>query len=794
MKILGILVLNILIPFVLNAQMINTISGKVVNGKNEMLVGNVVILSSTDSSFLKGTSFLEAPFELTGINQKEVLLKFTSLQFPDSIIRVTYNGQENINLGTIVISATKHQLNEVRVTGQTPLVQYSANGTIEVNVAKTILSTSSSVTEILARSPNVVVSDEGISVFGKGEAIIYLNGKLISSQQLSSIPVSQIAKVEIISNPSSIYDAAGKAVINIKTKENTDEGMLGSVSQQVSYSDFSGTDTQTLLDLSYRKGKMALVGSYNLRLGKDREVLHTTRNRLNDDDFLNSDLTTEWKRKFKNYSSYSLGMQYDINKKSNVSLEYNGYLEDLGGSQDSRNTILTKAEDGFYTSDIGVAHKTINHSLRLNYNRKTDTLGSTLFVGSQYSYYDADVNDMIDESSVVNDVDTFRWLNNKIGHKIIISSTQLDYTKVLNARHQLSMGAKFAYVSTKSNTRFFIGADKHNLILDEELSNNFEYEEKIPAAYLNYNGKLSGKTNLEVGVRSEWTNYSLNTSVQGGRYFSDSYLNFFPNLGINSRLNNHTRIRAAYAARITRPRYQNLNPFAIYQDPFTTIEGNPNLIPEKSHAFEVGATYKILDFTAGYTYTIDPLDASAVRGDDEKSYVLKPLNLDKSHSYVATLSTTFSKKWWTTNTSLSVRYVKLIDNKYDFTFTGSKPQLYLYTNNTFNVNNLFKIQLLAWYMGARYNGIFFRQDYSTVTMGIEKELFNKSVLVKFVANDIFNRYKLAGDYSIGETDVIYRRDYGMDYFRFIVSYNFGKLKKSNYKSKSTGQSESNRAL
>ncbi len=121
---------------------------------------------------------------------------------------------------SIIIKNQDHnQLNEVVITSQPSLLKYSSNGTIDVNVNGTVLATSSSVNELLGRVPNVVVAEGQISVLGKGEAIIYLNGILINYERFAAIPVSQIVKIEVISNPSSKYDAEGKAVVNIVTKK-----------------------------------------------------------------------------------------------------------------------------------------------------------------------------------------------------------------------------------------------------------------------------------------------------------------------------------------------------------------------------------------------------------------------------------------------------------------------------------------------------------------------------------------------------------------------------------------------
>jgi Outer membrane protein beta-barrel family len=781
-----------LLNFQAQSQVIQSVRGKVVSKTNEPLMGNVIALSVVDSSYIAGASFLDSTFTLSNLNKTEFLLKFTSLSFADTLLKVAFRGQANIDLGNIVVVSKQNLLNAVTVVGKQPLIRNRDDGTIEVNVANTVLSASSSVVEILSKSPNVIENGGQLSVIGKGEAILYLNGKQITYERLSSIPVSRILRVEVIPNPSAEYDAEGKAVINIITKTTDEEGILGTVSQQVTYSDFAGTNAQTFLDLNYVKGTFSVLGNYSLLLGDNREYLETTRTRPAIEEFLKSDLSTDWRRKMKNYSNFGLGVQYNIDKVNNFSLAFNGFSENLGGNVISRNNLITKADNSFYASNIAKDEIRTNGSVTLNYNRKTDAKGSTLFVGTQYSLFNSDIDDFITENRTVNTIEGRRLLKNDVDHNIAVSSSQIDFTKVLANNKKLDMGAKFSYVTTESATNFLIAENSETYLLDNTLSNKFRYDEKISAAYLSYGGAIK-KLNFGIGIRGEWTNYTLNTSVGGGQLLRDDYLNFFPNFQVNTAISKDLKLRASYLARITRPRYQALNPFVVYQDPFTTIEGNPNLVPEKIHAFEVGANYKNYDFRMGYNYSIDPMDAAALRGVNPNSYVLKAINLEAGHSFFSSLSKTFSLKWWTSVNTITVNYTNLIDNQYAFALLEPRPQLYLYSNNTFNFNNLFKLQLLTWYLGRRQYGI--KDDFSRylVMLGIEKDLLNRKLKLRLVANDIFRTTNAWGEYNVGRTDIFYNRTFNNAYFRFIATWNFGQLKEGKFKSKSTGQAENLRA-
>jgi hypothetical protein len=363
-------------------QSIRSISGRVLLSNNDTFVGNVIALSTQDSSFIRGVSFLDTTFVLNDINRAEVLLKITSLSITDTLIKVVYRGQPDIDLGIIYVREKVTELAAVTVQAELPLVKYSENGSVEVNVANTVLSASSSVSEILSRTPNVIETNGQLSVLGKGEAIIFLNGRQITNERLASIPVSQIVKIEVISNPSAKYDAEGRAVIDIITKTKGEEGMLATATQQVTYSNFAGANAQTFLDMSYVKSRLSLKGNYSLLAGDNREFLYSTRTRPAVDEFLKSELTTDWRSKNLN-SNYGLGVQYDINAKNSISILYSGFTSKLGGTFGNKNNLLDNTGNSFFESNIDKYEVRTNNSVTVNYDKKLDSKGSSLFIGTQ---------------------------------------------------------------------------------------------------------------------------------------------------------------------------------------------------------------------------------------------------------------------------------------------------------------------------------------------------------------------------------------------------------------------------
>lgn len=767
MKSISLLFICLFTCTTLSAQ-VKTISAKLTDVKGGPLAGNF-LLTDTAGTILRNNSF-NGNISIAGLNAFNLKMKLSSLFFRDTTIHIGYSGKEEVDLGTIIPEENTKTLSQVSITSSAPLIRYGNNGNLEVSVAGTILASSSSVNEILARTPGVTVSEGVISLQGKGEAIIYLNGTLIPGERLASIPTSQITRIEIIANPSARYDAGGRAVINITTKAPGGNGFSGRISQHLTASDFAGTNANSFADLGYAKDKLSIFANIALLKGSGRELLYTIRNRPDPADYLNSALTTDWKRDFNLYMTYGAGAGYRFSSGSVLSLSYSGNKDRLGGAVNSHNQISTLTTANRYGSTIARDEFRKNHTITADFSKTTDTMGSGIFLSAQYSGYRTDNEDLINEFGGA----LPRYLQNTFLQQLDIAALQADHTKYFRKDMKLEAGFRLSNVGNNSDTRFLTGNHPQGPYLpNETLSSLFDYDETIAAAYASFAAR-AGKLGINLGVRGEWTTYELSTTAGNGQDFNKDYLNIFPNLQLELPLKNGNKIRASYNARITRPRYQALNPFVMYQDAFTTIEGNPNLVPEKAHAFEMGTNLKKMELKVGYTYTIDPLSGAALRGNTPESYVLKSINRSSDHTFLASITKTLSVgTWWQSINTASVTYGKSFDDQYDYARGKVTPQAYLYTSNTFSLKHGIKLQLLAWYLGDRYYGIRHDVRRSTVTAGIEKMMLTGNMKIGLTANDIFNRSIAEGDYNVGKTQVYYNRRFGHNYFKLTASYRFG---------------------
>ena len=291
---------------------------KFINDTN-IVRGNAILLSAVDTSFIKSVNLEIGKFTFNQIIQNKAILKIQLFEFAkyDSLILVNLTSS-NTDLGIIKIHPKAEELNGVTVSSKAPLFESKPDGTYVINVSNSILTASTSVTDLLSKSPNIYIDENGISVVGKGRAIIYLNNKRIIASQLSSVQVSQVKKIEIITNPSSRYDSDGKAVINLITFKSQYEGVQGSTNME------KHLLSNTSFNLNWKKKKWSTVINYGQDLGTNWETNKMRREVNSNLGHTISENNFEDNSKVKYVSNYLIGIGYDIDSTSFITLEYMG--------------------------------------------------------------------------------------------------------------------------------------------------------------------------------------------------------------------------------------------------------------------------------------------------------------------------------------------------------------------------------------------------------------------------------------------------------------------------------------
>ena len=281
------------ISFCSFAQSGGKITGMIKDGGNQKVIdaASISLLKSSDSSLVKiAVTDKEGNFYFENVKDGSYLVAASSAGhkkvFSASLL---ISGSSNLaTTGMLQLQPLSKNLAEVVVTAKKQFIERRIDKTI-LNPEALISNAGTTALEVLEKAPGVSVDKDGnISLKGKQGVIVMLDGKpsyltpIELSNYLRSMASSSIDQIEIMTNPSAKYDAAGNSgIINIKTKKNKQKGFNGSASVALGQGVYSKTNNS--LNLNYRKGKINLFSTISGNYREDYQSLTIRRRYKNDD-------------------------------------------------------------------------------------------------------------------------------------------------------------------------------------------------------------------------------------------------------------------------------------------------------------------------------------------------------------------------------------------------------------------------------------------------------------------------------------------------------------------------------
>ncbi len=772
-----------------------SISGTVTDSNNQPIeLGNAIVLSSKDSTIIKGDLFMSGQFKISGISENNVLIKITALGFQDYFQLIIRKDIDTlINIGSIQLKANSN-LKEVEVVSKLPLFERDGEK-VKVNVENSVLSSAGTILDILKKSPTVMVDNsDNVSVFGKGNAIIYLDGQLIASAEvLKTISSTEIKEIEIISNPSSKYDASGKAVINIVTKKNNLEGYNGNLIHNTLYG--KNLFTYSGLRFNYKRKKWSTFLSYGFPHGKDWNSDEYYRSVKSNDSTL-----TEMKNKIEtidnqtNSNNYRVGITYTLDSTSTLGIQYNGFYAQNKNSIDNVNDIFKNATPELTIQTYTIQKpKRLNNTANINYSKKTDTLGSEFTATVQYgNFVSKNFEEIIQRIYLGSNLDQQSKRNTGTNNIQIITG-QADLNKAFNKKWKLETGLKDSYIINQSEINFENYSPAGEWVSDPTYFNGFKYRENILAGYsqLRYSKK---KVNMRAGVRAEYTKSEGFSKITGLKVIDREYLNVFPSAFFGYDFTKDLNTSITYSSRINRPSFQDMDPFINYIDSLSSFRGNPYLLPAYTHSLEASLIYmKEASLTFSYIRTNGAMNLVVDKLDDgSDAFVATTKNLDYSETYSAGITIPYELSWWTT-----YNYFGYLVNTFSYKSAGSiienkKPMFYMYLYDEFRVKKFFSMEVTFEYTSAGVDGIFTFEPFYNLSANIKKTFFKDKLTCRIIANDILSTAYNRGSSNVEGYNVNYISREQTHYFVLALNYRFGKLKANDYKDKTVNQEEYDR--
>ncbi|MFL0352836.1 TonB-dependent receptor domain-containing protein [Xanthomarina sp. GH4-25] len=639
MKLENILLLFIfLLPFTIISQDIS-ITGNVKDSENNPIYfANAVLLSSKDSTAIKGTSTNDNGFfELKNTKQGNYLIKISFIGYTDFSKPITVS-TEDIHLGDLILNENTEALDEVNIIANKPTIKKEADKLV-FGVENTALS-EGTLLQVVKSTPGVLVLDGHIMVKGSSPSVYINNRKVQLSteellQLLESSPANAIKSVEVITNPSASYDAESGVVINIIMSKNLVTGYRGSV---------SGNYTQGVFP-RYNFGMINYFKTDKINLFANYSYTSEKINRDNDDGVYyfdtNNQIDEVWKSSTNRNTwtkSHSLNFNLDflLNENNTLSVSSNMLWTPYFKYKLDNNTNIFNANNEFqsrFEADNLTNDDKYNLGFDLDYLHQFSK--SSLAFNSHFTIYD--YNRFQESSSIYYDQNNIfiapTAFNTDANQKTQIFTVQLDYKLPINDTSNFDAGSKYSSIQSDSDiTRYDYDFNTNEEVLNLANSSAFEYNENVFALYSNYD-KTFGKWSLNAGLRMEQTDIK-GTSITYNQTNKQSYLDWFPTASIKYQAEGVSSFYTTYKRSIVRPNYKDLNPFTFFLNDNTLVVGNPNLKPTYKDHFVIGsAVTSFLTLEAYYINEKDFIIELPLQDNVTNQLVYAPVNIDKSIEY-----------------------------------------------------------------------------------------------------------------------------------------------------------------
>lgn len=730
----------------------------------------VSLLKAKDSALVKiAVTDKAGRFDFISMKEGSYLLSVTAVGYEKKYSSLFTLAGTDVNVPVMALAQVSKDLNNIVVVAKKPFIETKIDRTV-VNVEASPSSAGATALEVLEKSPGVTVNTDGIvSLRGKSGVVMMVDGKptYLSAADLANLlknmPASALDQIEIMTNPSSKYDASGNAgVINIKTKKGRASGFNGSLTLGATTSIYrmNGATyflprSQNSFNFNYKRGSLNFFGNYNPNFSQGRNTMTFDR-KFSENGVVtgSSDQVTKF-RFGNNNHTLKLGLDYTADKKNIFGVVVSGFVFDGHPTPLSTQTLKDAAGNSTGTivskTDNNISFK--NFTGNLNWKHTFDSTGKELTADFDFVKY-GNTSDMLLAS------DFFDGNYQRTGEMLLkghlpsdinIYSFKSDFTLPFK-NGRLEAGVKSSYVTNDNEVDYRRQLQDKTWIADHR-SNHFIYDENINAAYVNANKQL-GKWSLQGGLRLE------NTIAKGNQVTNDStfkrnFTNLFPSAFLSYAINKENQLTVSYSRRITRPNYRDLNPFTFFLDSLTYRVGNPYLLPQFTHNVELSYAFKSrLIVTLNYNNTNDVIAEIMRQNNEKKTTFLTSENVAKFRNIGLSITAPVPvTKWWNANL-----FTNIYNNRYEGVY-NNKPLDVAFTSFTANVSNTFQVakgftaELSGFYRYKTVDELTMVEPLYQMSLAASKQIMQGKGTLRLNIRDPFAWQKFDGVNKYGDIDM-----------------------------------------
>ncbi|MDQ1816847.1 outer membrane beta-barrel family protein [Massilia sp. CCM 9210] len=442
--------------------------------------------------------------------------------------------------------------------------------------------------DVLQSTPGVSVTADGqIAVKGNTEVTVLVNGKptaMMSGDEravaLQTMSGTDIASIEVITNPSAAYNANGGAVVNIVLKRNRKPGahaqLKGSATDQGLWNvgasgDVTRKDISVHGNLAYRrdgtqKSRRSAVDWHNPVGGQAGTTLQT------------SEIFVRRK-----VQSAALGVDYALGDTDSLSLSASYNDRASRPLLDTLNVARSAAGESIYHRISYGPNEQADDSASLSYSHQD--AGSALKAMLQRS----NTRGLIDKSYrdvFVEPVRATSYSRGATRSARHLNQATLDWSRA-SGHGQWGMGLDIQdEVNDLYNYRASVDRLTGAETPDADTTNGYAVATTLSAAYLTDQVR-HGKWEALLGGRIE--RMALRVRPAQGVMQTGRWQAFNPSLHLKYAASDTTDLTLSYRRSLQRPDPRDLNPFTTYVDAQNLSRGNPGLQPQLLTSWEIGS-------------------------------------------------------------------------------------------------------------------------------------------------------------------------------------------------------------
>ncbi len=749
---------------------------------------SIALFNVATNAAIDGTTADEdGKFSITKVAPGNYKLLISFIGFKDKAVNniQVVKGQD-IELGSVKLSANTKTLDEVTITGEKSMVEEKVDRLV-YNAEKDITAKGGDAADILRKVPLLSVDLDGnLSLRGSSNIRVLINNKpstIIASNvadALKQIPADMIKSVEVITSPSAKYDAEGSGgIVNIITKKNNLQGLTLNIDSGV-----GNRGTNLGLNGSYRKGKMGFtLGGFGRAFYNKAESVLNQNTFSGTDSYLTNQTSTAKDRGL--FGQYSLGWDYDLGKNQALSA---GLRYGTRNFIQKQNLTINQFENNILdaTSERKVDRKDLSGTVDFNIDYiRTFKPQQEWSISTLYSRTGLTNNFNTDILSETGDVSSrLKNVNQNYNSEFTL---QTDYQTPIKKNQMLEFGAKGIFRTVNSDFKYLIAGGTGDFVFNNSNpSGTLNYNQNVAASYLSYSLTTSNKYTFKVGTRYEYTGIAANLGDKG-KVTIPNYGNLVPSINVSKNLSTSTTIKAAYNRRIQRPGIQQLNPNVNLSNPQSISMGNPALSPELTDNLEFGLSTNIkktyINASVFGRQTNNSITQVRMAVDTLAGAIVTTFeNIGKQKAYgMNVFANVYLTSKWTVNGSID-----LLHSYLEGQTTNSDGVSVQASNSGFNYGGRIMSQLslkqgwglqgFAFYRGKEIQLQGTRTGFYMYSLGFKKDFANKKGSIGFGAENFMTKgVRFTSDlkspqFTQTSATQLYNRN-----FKITFSYSIGKM-------------------